>query len=248
MPGMRLLTLLAAAAFCTPALAADKATDLTLNIVKFDPPDGSNLKAGDSVTMTVDWHYRRPAQPLQVWVIPSAPDSVHGGYSSAADETSPGQGDLKRSVQVITSRLDAVDLVASADGHEIYRRRVPVHYTFAPNPELEAKRKDGQGSSIIGVTFDPPSPARLAPGKEVVVHIGYDAKSAHGLRPLVMPMTDCESRYNGFAGKVDGRGSFDQSFTVDEPCALRQVQVKLYNDGNVAIVTKIVDVDLRYAR
>ncbi len=251
---MRIAVLLIAA-LCANAHAAEKAvvapsTDLTLDIVRLDPPDGSTLKAGDLVVATVQWRYSKPVAAFRAWVKPDVPDSVGSTYTGALEETHPGEGRLERGVGLdAPGQLDAVLLVAKdADSHEIYRRRVPVHYVFVRSAEQEALRKDGAGSRITGVTFDPPSPGRLAPGTTVVAHIGYAAKSAHGLRPVAIPVTACAMSYNGLVDAVDGVGSFDQNFTIGVPCALRQVRIQLVNQGGAAIVEKLVDVDLRYGR
>ena len=250
---MRIVVLLLAA-LCASGHAAERAsappTDLVLDIVKLEPPDGSTLQAGDLVVATVKWRYSKPAGALRAWVKPDVPDSVASTYTGAVDDAHPGEGRLERGVGLdAPGQLDAVLLVAKdAASHEIYRRRVPVHYVFVRNAEQEALRQDGAGSRITGVTFDPPSPGRLAPGTTVVVHIGYAAKSTHGLRPVAIPVTECAMSYNGLIDAVDGIGSFDQNFTIGAPCALRQVRIQLVNQGGAAIAEKLVDVDLRYGR
>jgi hypothetical protein len=47
---------------------------------------------------------------------------------------------------------------------------------------------------------------------------------------------------------AEGSGTLNQHFTVGEPCAVRQVDVLLYNAAGAVVAKKLVDVDLRYAR
>lgn len=252
MPRMKsallLVAALAAGAHATDKPVAAPPTDLALGVVRLDPPDGSTLKAGEMVTATLEWRYSKPATHLPLWVKLEVPDSVDWSYDGDHDETRPGHGRLDRYVGLNQpGHLDALVLVAKdANSREIYRRVVKVNYTFVANPVQEALRRDGLGSRITGVTFDPPPPARLAPGTRVIAHIGYAAKSIHGVRPVAIPVTACPMTYNGLVQAVDGRGEFDQNFTVGTACALRQVRVQLFNEGGAVVDEKLVDIDLRF--
>jgi len=245
-----------AAALAASAQAADKqfiaaSTDLSLGIVALDPPPGSTLQAGEVVHALIEWRYSRPHSPVGVWLKLEVPDDVDWSYDGDHDEARAGSGGrIERYVGLqVPGHIDSVLLVAKdADSHEIYRRRVKVAYTWVADPQQEARRKDGLGSRITGVTLDPSSPARLAPGTTVDVRIAYDAHSRLGVRPVAIPVTSCAMTYNGLVEAVDGRGAVVQYFTVGEPCALRQLRVQLVNDGGVAVAEQLVDVDLRYER
>ena len=254
MPRMRIALLLAA--FCLTAHAAEEAAvlpsaDLTLDIVKLDPPDGSTLKAGDSVKATIEWHYAKAGKTVQVWLKPELTENIDASYDMDHGEISHrGAGVLDRTVTVSEpGHVASLLLVAKdLDLNEIYRRRVKVAYTWVANSTQEALRKDGLDSRITGVTFDPPSPARLASGAPVFVHIGYDAKSTKGIRPTAMAVTSCQMNWGGAEQSVAGRGTFDQIFIVKGPCAVHQVQVQLLNAGDAVVDEKLVDVDLTYER
>ena len=250
---MKFLSSLSALLSGRPAAAAAAGpapTDIELTIVKLDPPDGSTLDAGKDVTVIVGWRYSAPGTSVGVWVKPETPDDVGGSYEGDAGESHPGRGTLLRTVRLHEpGRLVALLLVArDANSHEIYHRRVPVNYTFAASSELEAQLRDGLGSRITRVTLDPPSPARLAPGTRVLVHIAYDAKSERGLRPVAIPVTVEAMTYNGAQTHVDGQGQLTQHFTVGAPCDVHQVRVELWNEGGAIIDAKLLDVDLRYGR
>ncbi len=89
MPRMRIALLLAA--FCLTAHAAEGAAvpisaDLTLDIVKLDPPDGSTLKAGDSVKATIEWHYAKAGKTVQVWLKPELTENIDAGDAVVAQK------------------------------------------------------------------------------------------------------------------------------------------------------------------
>jgi len=252
-PPMKILSSLAALfSGRAPAEPPPTVTDLELEIVQLDPPDGSAVEAGQDITVTVAWRYSAPANGLGVWAKPVAPEGVGGSYEGDGGEAGrAGAGRLVRTVCLHEPAAMAGVLLVARDAHsrEIFRRTVPVNYTFVPSAAQDARMRDGQDSRIVGVEFDPPSPARLAPGSRVAVRIGYDAHSAHGLRPLAIPVTDCAMTYDSAPEvPVHGRGHLTQHFTVGEPCALRQVRVLLWNEGRVAVDERLVDVDFLYER
>lgn len=253
---MKTLVLIAALVAGAAAHAADTpvvapSTDLALDIVRLDPPPGSTLRVGDLVEATIAYRYTKPAVRLPIWLKLDLPDSAPDyTYEGDSGERAPGTGRVVRHTGLgKPGHVDKLVLVAKdASSHVIYRRLVPVDYTFVADAEHEALRQDGLGSRITSIALDPPSPARLAPGTRVVVRIGYEARSVHGLRPVARPVTDCAMTYNGTFEPVDGSGVLAQHFTVGEPCTVRQVDVQLYNAGGVVVADKLVDVDLRYAR
>jgi hypothetical protein len=256
MKTLPLLAALAAGTGAHAAAAAEKAivapsTDLSLAIVRLDPPSGSTLKVGETIAATIAWRYSKPAIRVPIWLKLELPDAAPDyTYEGDSGDRAPGEGRVQRHVGLgKPGHVETVVLVAKdAGSHEIYRLRVPVDYTFVADATHEALRKDGAGSRITGIALDPPSPARLAPGTRVIVRIAYDARSEHGLRPIARPITRCAMTYNGTFDPVDGRGAIAQHFTVGEPCAVRQLSVELSNEAGTVVDQKLVDVDLRYER
>ena len=140
--------------------------------------------------------------------------------------------------------------MVARDAHmrEIYHRRIPVSYTYVDSAENDALVRDGVGSRITSVAFDPPSPARLAPGTRVMVRIGYHVQSVHGLRPIAVPLTELAMTYNGAVETVEGDGKLTQFFTVGEAGTVTRVRVQLLNKGGATVDQRDVEVDLRYER
>jgi len=253
---MKIALMLAATALAAGAQATEQATkspstDLSLAIVRLDPPSGTTLKVGQTIAATIAWRYSKPASHLPIWLKLELPDADPDyTYEGDTDNRAPGEGRIRRHVGLgKPGHVETVLLVAKdSSSREIYRLRVPVNYTFVADAAHEAGRQDGLGSRITSVAFDPPSPAHLAPGSRVVVHIGYDAKSVHGLRPVAIPVTTCAMTYNGAGTAVDGKGRLAQFFTVGVPCAVRQVRVQLFNEASAAVDERLVDVNLTYGR
>jgi len=244
-------SVLAASAQATELPIKSPSTDLSLAIVHLDPPSGSTLKVGQAIAATIAWRYSKPAVRVPIWLKLELPDAAADyTYDGDADDRAPGEGRVQRHVSLgKPGHVETLVLVAKdASSREIYRLRVPVDYTFVADAAHEAARQDGRGSRITGVAFDPPSPARLAPGTTVVVQIAYDAKSEHGLRPVATPVTQCAMSYSGAGTAVDGQGRLAQFFTVGVPCAVRQVRLQLFNAAGAAIDDRLVDVDLKYER
>ena len=251
------LLALLAAALCAgahaaePATAQSPSTDFALAIVKLDPPSGSTLKAGDLIAATIDWRYSKPAESARIWLKLDLPDAAPDyTYEGDPGRRLPGTGRIVRHTGLgKPGHVDTLLLVAKdASSREIYRQRVPVDYTFVASAEHEALRKDGQGSRITAVALDPASPGRLAPGTRVLVRIGYDARSEHGLFPTARAVTSCPMGYNGNFEPVRGTGSIVQYFTVGEPCVVHQVSVELTNEAGTVVDQRLIDVDLRYER
>ncbi len=227
-------------------------TDLELAIVRLDPPDGSTLEAGKDVTIVVDWRYSKPKGDVGVWVKPETPDDVGGGYEADLGETHrAGHGQLVRTVNLNgAARIEALHVVArDAQMREIYHRRIPVSYTYVDSAENDALVRDGLGSRITSVAFDPPSPARIAPGTRVNVRIGYHVESSvHGVRPIALPLTELAMTYNGAVETVHGDGKLTQHFIVGEAGTVTRVRVQLLNKGGATVDQRDVEVDLRYGR
>ena len=223
--------------------------DLDLEIVAFDPPDGSTLLAGEQVKVTVRWRHSMRGRGVGIWTKPVPPDGVGGSYESDAGEAHrPGQGQVLRGFSVDEPAVvDAMLLVAKdGDSRELFQRRVPVHFTFAVNPEREARRDDGATARITSVAVRAPAEGLLPLGTHVEVRVGYVAQSTHGLRVAAVPVTDVDMRFMVPAEIGNGEGEALQGFVVGQAGVVRQVHVRLLNAGGVAVDERWVDVDLRF--
>ena len=240
--------------FLTGLLSGDSsvsnANDLELDIVKFEPPDGSTLMAGEQVKVTVHWRHSMRGRGVGIWTKPEPPDGVGGSYEGDVGEArQPGQGRVLRSVSLSDPGTLRTVLLVAKDGHsrELFKRRIPVNFTFVENPEREARRQDGIESRITSVTIQPPS-GQLPIGSYVEIQVGYSAQSTHGLRVTALPVTDCDMRYAPSAEAANGDGQATQGFSVGETCTIRQVSVRLLNDSDSVVDQRMVDVDLRFGR
>ena len=224
--------------------------DLHLEIVKFDPPDGSTLMAGEHVKITVAWRHSMRGCGVGIWTKPEVPDGVGGAsYESDAGEAHrPGRGRVLRTVSLgDPATLRAVQLVAKdGDSRELFNRRIPVNFTFAANPEREARQHDGAFSRITDVKVRASGAGLLPLGTHVDVRVSYFAQSTHGVRVVAIPVTDCDMRYAIPAEVANGEGEALQGFVVGEACVISQLHVRLLNASDVAVAEQWVDVDLRF--
>jgi len=246
---MSLLSFFASLFSGRPAADRPGVTDVSMQIVRLDPPDGSTLKAGDPIQATVAWRYSKPNGRLGMWVKLELPDADPDYlYQGDGDARQAGSGKLTRHVALQRpGQVDALVLVAKdASSREVYRVRVPVAYTYVADPAQDALREDGHGSRILGITLDPPSPAVLRPGTDVQVRVHCEVQSRHGLRASATPVTDAPYTFAGSMPVPQGRGSCAQGFLVGGPGVVRQVRVLLLNEGGAAVDERFFDVDLRY--
>ena len=224
-------------------------SDIELEIVQFDPPDGSTLLAGEDIKITVQWRHAMRGRGIGIWTKPELPAGVGGGYEGDGGEAhAPGRGRVLRGVSVAEpARLEAVYLIAKdGDSRELFNRRVPVNFTFAVNPEREERRHDGAFSRITGVEVLAPAGELLPIGQHVQVRVGYYARSTHGIRVTAIPVTDADMRYAATAETSDGDGHAMQGFVIGQACVIRHLHVRLLNDSDVAVAEQMVEVDLRF--
>ena len=226
------------------------ANDLQLEIVKFDPPDGSTLMAGEKVTITVKWRHSMRNRGVGIWTkpVPTAEGRVGGGYESDSGEADkPGRGRVERGFHLSDPCVVREVLLSASDGdsRELFSRRIPVNFTYVTNPEREARRHDGAFSRITGVKVEGDGQGPLAVGSHLDVHIGYVAQSTHGVRVTAVPVTDADYRH-ALPVKLDnGEGQALQGFTIGEACVVQQVHVRILNASDVVVDERWVEVDLQ---
>ena len=243
------MSLLSSLAKLFSGASASRDDEIDLEIVQFDPPDGSTLLAGEDIKITVQWRHSMRGRGVGIWTKPEVPDGVGGGYEADAGEAHrPGQGRVLRGVSLADpATLEAVHLIAKdGDSRELFHRRIPVNFTFAASPEREARRHDGAFSRITGVEVLAPAGQSLPIGQHVSVRVRYYASSRHGVRVTAIPVTDADMRYAATAETHDGDGEVMQGFVIGQACHLRHLHVRLLNDSDVAVAEQMVEVDLRF--
>ncbi len=222
--------------------------DLQLEIVKFDPPDGSTLMAGEKVTITVAWRHSMRGRGVGIWTKPVAPREVRGGYDSDGGEADkPGRGRVTRGFH-LSAPCAVTGVVLSAsdgDSRELFSQRIPVNFTYVANPELEARRHDGAFSRITAVKVEGDGQGPLPVGSHLDVHVRYVAQSTHGVRVTAVPITDADYRH-ALPVKLDnGEGEALQGFTIGEACVVQQVHVRILNASDVVVDEQWIDVHLQ---
>jgi hypothetical protein len=236
----------AAAPADAPAADVAPSTDLQLDVVALRPPPGSTLKANDPVVVTLRYRYARPAGDVMVWakLLGAGPAS----YEGARADTPAGSGIIERTVTLNgPGEVHRLTLVAKdARLQQIYRREVPVHYTWVPNPRAEAIRDDGTGSRIVGVRLAPGTSAVLKAGTPVAVDLDVDNRSSRGVQAWVEPVTSCNMAFDDMLKVRAARGTVRQRFTVGQRCVVTQLHVALANSAGVRVFDQLVNVDLRY--
>ena len=241
----------AAARAAVPAIAASApvvapSTDLALEVVGMRPPSGSTLKANEPVVVTLRYRYARPAGDVMVWakLLGAGPST----YEGAHPDTPAGSGTIERTVTLNgPGEVHRLTLVAKdARLQQIYRREVPVHYTWVPNPRAEAIRDDGADSRIVGVRLAAGTPAVLRAGTPVAVELDVDNRSSRGVQAWVEPVTSCNMAFDDLLKVEAARATVRQRFTVGQKCVVTQLRVALANSAGVRVFDQLVDVDLRY--
>ena len=226
---------------------SSSASDLELKIVKFDPPDGSTLMAGEKVTITVKWRHSMRNRGVGIWTKPVAPRDVRGGYDSDGGEAhAPGRGSVTRGFHLSSPCVVTGVVLSASDGdsRQLFSREIPVNFTYVANPEREARRHDGAFSRITGVKVQGDGQGPLPVGSHLDVHVRYVAQSTHGVRVTAVPVTDADYRH-ALPVKLDnGEGEALQGFTIGEACVVQQVHVRILNASDVVVAEEWVDCDL----
>ena len=223
--------------------------DLQLEVVKFDPPDGSTLMAGEKVTVTVKWRHSMRNRGVGIWTKPVAPREVGGGYDSDGGEAhEPGRGRVTRGFHLSAPCVVTGVVLSASDGdsRELFSRRIPVNFTYVVNPEREARRHDGAFSRITGVKVEGDGKGPLPVGSHLDVHVSYFAQSTHGVRVTAVPITDADYRHALPVTLDNGEGEALQGFTIGEACVVQQVRVRILNASDAVVAEEYVDCDLEF--
>lgn len=229
-----------------PAKAVAK-TDLRIDIVSISPKPGSTLKAMQPITVKFKYHYSSPAEEMPVWV-KILDDTYESNYQGSSDSLVPGTGTVSRFVYLNEAgKVSTLSIIAKDTAHNrTFRQDIPVNYTYVTDPVLEAKKRDGTGSTITDVNFIGGTPATLAVGSEVEADLFYDINTSEGLALSLIPVTTCKMSYEGYWDRQKGKGGIRKSFSVAEPCHIKKVKVLMNNAVEKLVFEKTIDVDFRF--
>ncbi|EJE48562.1 hypothetical protein PMI14_07017 [Acidovorax sp. CF316] len=222
-------------------------TDLKITGVHIDPPSGSVLEANTPITVTLDYRYSAPREPLYVWVkiLDTTYDSV---YEGSRDCLEPGTGQVTRRVH-LTQAGTVRELFIVAKNQEfveVFNQALAVDYTYEQAEVDEEWLNDGKGSEITGVKVSIPSPAVVKAGTRIDVDVAYAINTEEGLDIWVIPETQANMTYEGTTGKQVGTGVVSKHFTVIDPGKLTSVRLLMKNAASQTVYERIVPVDYTY--
>lgn len=224
---------------------SDKETDLVIESVHLDPPDGSTLLEQTPVHATIRFRFTKPSGAIGIWVR-IFDDEYKSQYFGSGDRMQPGTHTAVRGAYLTEpgtlKRLTVVfKNMASA---EIFRQDIPVNYTFVHDPALDGPRSDGAGSVISAVSFPNGPRATFKKGTFVPVLLSYSVNTPNGLFPNTIPDTKCSMTYAAMGEPVVGDGQVQMGFTPGEACSIKKVRVLLRNAAEGYVFDELVDVDL----
>ncbi|PXX33713.1 hypothetical protein [Undibacterium pigrum] len=237
------------AAPATPPAQAVAKTDLRIDIVSISPKPGSTLKAMQPITVKFKYRYSSPAEEMPVWV-KILDNSYESNYQGSSDSLVPGTGTVSRFVYLNEAgKVSTLSIIAKDTAHNrTFRHDIPVNYTYVTDPALEAKKRDGTGSTITDVNFIGGTPATLAVGSEVEADLFYDINTSEGLALSLIPVTTCKMSYEGYWDRQKGKGGIRKSFSVAEPCHIKKVRVLMNNAVEKLVFEKTIDVDFQFVK
>lgn len=223
------------------------ATDLRITSVKLNHPKGSVLPANTPITVTMEYRYKKPQEPLHVWVkiLDTTYDSI---YEGSHDQMNPGTGSISRYVHLTQAgTVRELFIVAkNMEFVEVFKQAVAVDYTYEEAELDEEEKNDGQGSDITGVMMSVPSPAVLKAGTRIDVHIKYDINAEDGLDIWVIPETEVNMTYEGTTGRQFDVGVVQKHFTIIEPCKLSSVRLLMKNASSQTVYQRSLPVDFTF--
>lgn len=222
-------------------------TDLRIISVTLDPPSGSVLLANTPVTVTIDYRYRAPREPLFVWakILDTTYDSI---YEGSHNKMNPGAGSISRSVHLTQAgKVRELFIVAkNKDFVEVFNQAVAVDYTYEDAGLDEALQNDGQGSDITNVQLSIASPAVLKVGTRIDVDVEYDINTEEGLDIWVIPETGANMTYEGTTGRQVGVGAVRKHFTIIEPCTVNSVKLLMKNASSQTVYQRGMSVNYTF--
>lgn len=222
-------------------------TDLKISGVRIDPPSGSVLQANTPITVTLDYRYSAPREPLYVWVkiLDTTYDSI---YEGSHDRMEPGTGRISRSVHLTQagSVRELFIVAKNQDFVEVFNQALAVDFTYEQAEADDESLNDGKGSEITGITLSIPSPAVVKAGTRIDVDIAYAINTDEGLDIWVIPETQANMTYEGTMGKQAGSGVVPKHFTVIDPGKLGSLRLVMKNAASQTVYERTVPVDYTY--
>lgn len=237
-----LLTALFAANVVT---AQTKSSDVVIDSIRLDPPDGSTLKEQTPVLATIKFHFSKPISPLRAW-IRIFDETYQSQYIGVPEEMEPGTHVIRRGAYLTEpGTLNKMTVVfKDKSSTEVFRQDIPVNYTFVRDPALDAQKRDGTGSSITQVRLPAGKRASVRKGTFIPVELVYDINTANGLFAGAVPETNCSMTYSGLFEPLYAKGRIQMGFTVGERCSINRIKVLLRNAAERQVYEKFIDVDL----
>jgi len=222
-------------------------TDLKITRIATHPPLGSVLEANTPITVTMDYRYSAPREPLYIWVkiLDTTYDSI---YEGSRDCLHPGTGQISRSVQLTQAgTVRELFIVAkNKDFVEVFSQALMVDFTYEQADLDEAQLNDGKGSDITGIQLSIPSPAVLQTGTRIDIDLEYAINTEEGLDMWVIPETQANMTYEGTTGKQAGTGVVRKHFTIVDPCRLDSIRLVMKNAANQTVYERSVPVDYTF--
>ncbi|UUZ48972.1 hypothetical protein LP420_41295 [Massilia sp. B-10] len=158
------------------------ASDLVIESVQLDPPNGSTLREQTPIHATIQFRFAKPNSEIGVWVR-IFDEKYKSQYFGSPDRMLPGRHRVTRGAYLTEpGTLDKFTVVfKNAKSTEIFRQDIPVNYTFVPDPALVARKKDGAGSTISQVIFPNGKRTTVKKGTFIPINLAYSINTAHGL-------------------------------------------------------------------
>lgn len=221
------------------------ASDLVIESIQLDPPNGSILREQTPIRATIQFRFTKPASEIGVWVR-IFDEKYKSQYFGSPDRMRPGTHRVIRGAYLTEpGTLDKLTVVfKNTNSAEIFRRDIPVNYTFVPDPALDAQKKDGAGSKILKVTFPTGKGATVRKGTFIPINLEYSINTPRGLIAGTIPETKCSMTYAGLTEPLRGNGEIRMGFAVGESCVIKRVRVLLRNEAEGYVYDELVDVDL----
>ncbi|KRD21976.1 hypothetical protein ASE39_06160 [Acidovorax sp. Root267] len=222
-------------------------TNLRITAITISPPPGSVLQANAPITVTMDYHYSAPREPLYAWVkiLDTTYDSI---YEGSRDCLSPGTGRVSRSVHLTQAGnvRELFIVVKNQDFVEVFNQAITVDYTYEEAVLDEAQKNDGTGSEITGIRLSIPSPATVKAGTRIDVDVEYDINAVEGLDIWVIPETQANMTYEGTTGRQVETGVVHKHFTIIDPCTVNSLRLLMKNASSQTVYERRMPVDYTF--
>jgi len=220
-------------------------SDLVIESIKLDPPNGSTLNEQTPVLATIKFRFSKPASPLRAWVR-IFDETYKSQYIGVPESMDPGTHIITRGAYLTEpGTLDKMTVVfKDSNSMEVFRQDIPVHYKFIRDPALDARKRDGAGSKITQVYFPAGKHATIRKGTFIPVELDYAINTPNGLFAGTVPDTTCSMTHTGLFDPLFDKGRIRMGFTIGESCSVKRVKVLLRNEAEGYVFEKFFDVDL----